>query len=315
MAYRGIGDSAQAEAHLRLRQDRPILPADPLIVELASLLESPQSYESRGIEALTKQDWAGAAALFRKGLELAPDHAALRHRLGTALYLMGDSHGAQQQFEQVVRAQPDFFLAQYSLGVLLQSQGRHQEAIARFSDALKSKPAYTEARQRLADSLRHSGRAKESLAEYQRVLAENAANSEARFGYAIALVQLHRYQEARTRLAEGMKNHPDQPVFARGLARLLAAAPDDKVRDGGKALALVQSLLSKEQRTPDLGETMAMALADVGRYDEAIQLQRDLIAGAERRGLHDVTRRLADNLALYQRHQPCRIPWTSGDMP
>jgi Tfp pilus assembly protein PilF len=115
MAYRGLGDSAKAEAHLRLRQERQILPADPLIVELENLLESPQTYESRGIEALNQKDWAGAAALFRKGLELSPEHAALRHRLGTALYMMGDVRGAQEQFEQIVRASPDFFLAQYSL--------------------------------------------------------------------------------------------------------------------------------------------------------------------------------------------------------
>jgi tetratricopeptide (TPR) repeat protein len=315
MAYRGLGDSAKADAHLRLRQDRPILPADPLIVELGTLLESPQNYETRGIEALNNKDWSGAAALFRKGLELAPDHAALRHRLGTALYLMGDVGGAQKQFERVVRASPDFFLAQYSLGVLLQASGRHRDAIARFSNALKSKPDYTEARLRLAYSLRRSGRVREALPEYLRVLADSADNTEARLGYAMALVQLHRFEEARTRLAEGMKRYPDQTVFAQGLARLLAAAPDDSVRDGAKALALVQELLAKEQRTPDLGETMAMALADEGRYDEAAQVQRDLISGAERRGLHDVTARLSENLALYERHQPCRTPWTDNEMP
>jgi hypothetical protein len=78
---------------------------------------------------------------------------------------------------------------------------------------------------------------------------------------------------------------------------------------------MVQQLIGTEQRTPDLGETMAMALADLGRYDEAVRVQQDLIAGAERRGLHDVTRRLAANLALYERHQPCRTPWADGEMP
>jgi tetratricopeptide (TPR) repeat protein len=315
MAYRGLGDAAKADAHLRLRQDRPILPADPLIVELGQLLESPQNYESRGIEALNNKDWPGAAALFRKGLELAPDHTALRHRLGTALYMMGDVRGAQDQFERVVRASPDFFLAQYSLGVLLQASGRHRDAIARFSSTLKSKPDYTDARLRLASSLRRSGRVTEALLEYQRVLAGSEDNTEARIGYAMALVQLRRCEEARTRLAEAMKRYPDQAVFAHGLARLLAAAPDDSVRDSAGALALVQALLAKEQRTPDLGETMAMALADEGRYDEAVQVQRDLITGAERRGLHDVTGRLAENLALYERHQPCRVPWTDSEMP
>ena len=315
MAYRGLGDSAKADAHLRLRQDRPILPADPLIVELGNLLESPQNYESRGIDALNNKDWPGAVTLFRKGLELAPDHTALRHRLGTALYLMGDVRGAQNEFERVVRASPDFFLAQYSLGVLLQANGRHRDAIAHFSTALKSKPDYTEARLRLASSLRHDGRVKDALPEYQRVLADSPDNTEARIGYAMALVQLHRYEDARTRLAEAMTRYPDQAVFAHGLARLLAAAPDDSVRDGGKALALVQELLAKEQRTPDLGETMAMALADEGRYDEAVQVQRDLITGAERRGLHDVMGRLSENLARYERHQPCRTPWTVNEMP
>ena len=315
MAYRGLGDADKAEAHLRLRQDRQILPADPLMVELGNLLESPQTYESRGIRALNNKDWESAAALFRKGLELAPDHAALRHRLGTALYLMGDVRGAQEQFEQVVRASPDFSLAQYSLGILLQANGRQADAIVHFSSALKSKPDYTEARLRLANSLRHSGRAKESLAHYQQVLSESADNTEARFGYAMALVQLRRYDDARTRLAEGMKSYPDQTMFAHGLARLLAAAPDDRVRDGAQSIGLVRELLGKEQPAPDLGETMAMALAEMGRYDEAVQVQRDLIAGAERRGLHKVPRRLAENLALYERHQPCRVPWSESEMP
>jgi hypothetical protein len=60
---------------------------------------------------------------------------------------------------------------------------------------------------------------------------------------------------------------------------------------------------------------MAMALADMGRYDEAVQLQRNLIAGAERLGLQDTRARLAANLALYERHQACRTPWTDGDLP
>ena len=99
------------------------------------------------------------------------------------------------------------------------------------------------------------------------------------------------------------------------MARLLAAAPDDRVRDGAQSIGLIQELLGKEQRAPDLGETMAMALAELGRYDEAIRVQRDLMTGAERRGLHDVTRRLAENLALYERHQPCRMPWSESEMP
>jgi len=84
MAYQGLGQADKAEAQLRLRQDKEILPADPLMVELEELLESPQAYESRGIRALDQKNWTEAAALFQKGLALAPESAALHHRLGTA---------------------------------------------------------------------------------------------------------------------------------------------------------------------------------------------------------------------------------------
>jgi len=229
--------------------------------------------------------------------------------------MTGDAAGAQAQFEQVVRAAPDYFLAQYSLGVMIQDKGRHAEAIERFTAALRTRPGYTEARLRLATSLRRVDRAKESVSHYEQVLAENPNQTEARFGRAMALVQLGRYQKARDRLVADVKAFPEQSVFAHGLARLLAAAPDDRVRDGDRAIALVGELLSKEQRTLDLGETMAMALAAAARYEEAARVQRDLMRGAEKAGLQQVVVRLAANLALYERRQPCRTPWPAGEIP
>ena len=313
MAYRGLGRLDQAEVQLRQREEREILPADPLMVELDELLESAQAYESRGIRALNREDWTEAAALFRKGLVLDPGNPALRHRLGTALYMLGDQRAAREEFEAVVRTTPDHRMAQYSLGVLLQADGRHREAAERFTAALRARPSYTEARLRLAASLRKSGRAKESLTHYDQALAANPDLTEARFGIAIALVQLGRYQEARDRLADGMKAYPAEQVFAHGLARLLAAAPDDRVRDGHRAMTLVQDLL-KQGRTLDLGATMAMALAELGQYSQAAALQRDLIATAEKNGLKDVVPRLKENLGLYERSEPCRTPWADGEL-
>ncbi|HJU44973.1 MAG TPA: tetratricopeptide repeat protein [Vicinamibacterales bacterium] len=314
MAYRGLGDVKNAEIHLRLREDHKILPADPLMVELDELLESPQAYESRGIRALDQKDFAEAAALFRKGLAIAPDNAALQHRLGTALYMMGEVVSAREHFETAVRVSPDYHLAQYSLGVLLQADGRHTEAIERFTAALKSRPSHTASRVRLAASLRRTGRATDALPHYQQAVMLQPDLIEARFGHAVALAQAWRYREAQTRLAEAMKMFPDQPVFAHALARLLATAPDDRVRDGQRAMALVQEVL-KQGRTLDLGATVAMAYAELGQYEQAASIQRDLMSAAEKAGLRELLPRLAANLALYERREPCRTPWTADEIP
>ena len=68
-------------------------------------------------------------------------------------------------------------------------------------------------------------------------------------------------------------------VFTHGLARLLATSPDDQVRNGKRAMELVQQMLQRG-RTLELGETYAMTLAELGQYREA----QSLAARSHRRG-------------------------------
>jgi tetratricopeptide (TPR) repeat protein len=314
MAYRGLGDLKKAEAHLAERRDGDIAPPDPLIEELRGLVESVAAYERRGTEALNSGDWATAVAQFRKGLAIKPTDPALRHRLGTALAQTGDTSGAVEQFEQVVRTSPQYARAHYSLGILDQASGRPQKALDRFTAAVQSDPDYVEARLALAALMRRSGRALASIEHYQHVLKVDPRVPDAAFGYAMALVSLGRYQEARDRLSKGTVSYPDHTGFPHALARVLAAAPDARVRDGQRAMALMKPLLDQQQ-TLELGETMAMTLAEVGQYQEAAAFQRSVIAAAERSGLGDLARRMTDNLRLYERRQPCRTPWREGELP
>jgi tetratricopeptide (TPR) repeat protein len=311
MAYRGQGDRKQADAHLRQRGDVEIPAADPLLAEVGGLLQNAAAYEVRGSEALGKREWAVAITNLRKAIELAPRNAGTRLNLGTALFLTGDAGGALEQFETAVRLAPESPKAHYSIGVLMEAAGREQDAIDRFSAAVKFDPGYVEAQMQLADALRRNGRLDESLSHYAEVIKTSPAISQARFGYAMALVRLRRYQEARDRLTEAVKTYPDQPGFAHALARLLAAAPDDRIRDGRAALSLLEPLL-KQQKTIGLAETMAMALAEVGQFEAAAMWQREAMEGAGR-AQRDALARLTENLSLYERHQPCRIPWREDD--
>jgi tetratricopeptide (TPR) repeat protein len=312
MAYRGLGEAEKAEAHLRQRADVDILPTDPLMQELRELVQSSGAYELRGDRDLNGGDWTAAIANFRKGIELEPDNPSVRHKLGTALFVAGDRRGAEEQFQEVVRRSPGFAKARYSLGVLMESTGRRQKAIEELSAAVKYDPTYAEARLRLAELLLLSGRPQEALFHYEDVAKVDSRIVEAPFGYAMALVRLRRYREARDQLIEGMRTYPNQPAFAHSLARLLAAAPDDRVRDGRRAMTLMRELL-KGPQSIELGETMAMTLAELGQYDEAAAWQRDATAAAQRAGRADVARPMAENLRLYERRQPCRTPWRDDE--
>ena len=122
------------------------------------------------------------------------------------------------------------------------------------------------------------------------------------------LVRLGRYREARDWFDEASRIHPERPDLSFALARLLAASPDDRVRDGQRAQAIVERLV-QTGTTIDLGETMAMALAERGQFADAIAIQRQLVEASIRQGLEPVTRRLTANLLRYERGQACRTPW------
>ncbi|HUK36758.1 MAG TPA: tetratricopeptide repeat protein [Vicinamibacterales bacterium] len=312
MAYRGLGDQARAQVHLSQRGTLAIKPDDPMMDRLNALLNSALAYEVSGADALDRGDFKAAADSFRKGVEVDPKEPSLHHKLGTALALLGDKDGAVDQFEQAIRLNPNFVKAHYSLAVIQSSTGQPAAAIQHLNAALKTEPGYVEARMLLANVLRRDGKYEASLPEYAQIVKQDARVPEARYGYAAALIRLRRYADARDYLVDAIKLYPNELVFANALARVLAAAPDDKVRDGHRALETIQPVVA-QVRASDILETMAMAQAEVGQFTEAVTWQKEAIEAAERNGQHDVAQIITDNLRLYESRRPCRTPWRTDE--
>ena len=223
LAYRELGDTAKAEAHLRQRGGVEVGPPDPLMVELRGVLKGPVAEEARGVRALDAGDYRAAAGYFRTAVEQAPENAALRHKLGTALSLAGDTAGAVREFEEVLRRSPGFAQAHYSLGVMAAATGQLPQATEHLAAAVKSQPDYVDARLRLAEALRLGGQMERSLAQYEAVLSIDARVSDARFGYAATLATLGRLREARDAFSDGARLHPGDSRFAEAVTRVDSA--------------------------------------------------------------------------------------------
>jgi tetratricopeptide (TPR) repeat protein len=313
MAYRGIGDVAKADAHLQQASgEGDIAPADPLMDAVAGLLRGAGAFEARGMAALDARDWRTAVDNLRQAVTLNPTNAVTRLNLGTALSLSGDVAAAQRELSEALRLDPTLAKAHFTLGVLAQDEGRWREAIDRFTAAVDNEPGFVDARFTLAEALRRTGEAGEALAHYAEVLRLNPAASQARFGRAMALVQLRRYADARAVLEDAVRIHPEQPGFPHALARLLAAAPDPAVRDGRRALSLMEPLVAA-QPGASVNETMAMVLAELGRFGEAVDWQQRAISAAASAGQVAVAGRMQENLARYRSQRPCRTPWHDDD--
>lgn len=312
LAYRGLGDVKRAEIHLRLRGDVDPSPSDPLMRDVSGLLHNADAFEVRAADALARRRWPEAIEALRHALERSPDNAFTHLNLGTALFETGDAQGALAEFREAVRLSPTLAKAHYGIGVVAEAAGRDDEALGAFAAAVRNDPDYAEARLSFGDALRRAGRDGDAVAQYAAVITISPSASPAHFGYAMALVHLKRWPEARDALNRAVETFRDQAGFAHALARVLAASPDDRVRDGRRALSIVDALMAR-QRTLELIQTKAMALAEVGQFDEAVEWQRDAIAAAAQSNRRGLSSRLEENLRRYMQRLPCRIPWPDDD--
>jgi tetratricopeptide (TPR) repeat protein len=313
LAYRAAGDRTKAELHLKRRADAAsIVPEDPLLESLPALLDTGAAYLARGLEAIDRRDWPAAVANLQTASRLSPRDAGVHLNLGTALFLSGDRAAARAAFATAIRIAPDLPKPHYTLGLLNESEQRDGDAIEQFAAAVRLDPNYVEAQASLADALRRTGQLQASLAPYLKVLAINPAVSQARFGYAMALVRLGRYRDALAWLKQAAAMHPDQAGFAHALARLLAAAPDDVVRNGGEAAQITDALL-RSNRSWTLLETRAMAAAEQGEFPDAIKWQQAAIEEAASVGQDAAVAHMQDIMGRYRRGMPCRMPWRPDD--
>lgn len=312
LAYRGLGDVGKADAHLSRRGDRDAVPIDPWMDDVRGALHSAVAAENRGLSALERGDYRGAIEAFRQGLTYAPDNAAIRHELGTALFVSGDPQGALDELTEVTRRSPGFTKAHYSLGMLLASQRRFAEAVDRFAAAVRTDPNYPGAEFQLAEALRRAGRSGDALAHYAQALRLDPRSPDVHVGNAMALARLGRYVEARQTLTAARRLLPDQASIAQALARVLAASPDARVRDGREALAITQALM-RQPHGIDLYEAVAMASAELGQYDQAVQWQRGAMDAATKEGHPDLAGTMTSNLRLYESRMPCRTPWRDDE--
>ena len=179
-----------------------------------------------------------------------------------------------------------------------QRRGETAQAIEELRAAAERDPTLVAARLDLAGLLGVTDRFSAAADEYRRVLAEAPLNPQARYGEAAALLLGGRRSEARARLEESVAVLPDETGLRHLLARLLAAAAEDDLRDGERGLELA---LEVHSATPGgaAAETVAMAYAELGEFDRAAEWQRRALDATPAAGARD-------RLALFEAGRPYR---------
>ncbi len=243
------------------------LKLDP--VELPNVARLAACYREKG-------DLRPAAVLCRKALAINPRHA---QTLGTIALV----YHQQNKFEQ--------------------GQEHYRKAVGELKRLLVGDPNNKEVLRQLARIRRVWPPPLEAIKGYNDILAKEPDSVPALLGRAYGLMQLGRHAEAVADFEKALKILPDDPQILNNLAWVLATSPEDKLRDGRRAVELAEKACRATDYTQAhfLG-TLAAAYAEADDFPKAVQwsTQALKIASEIRKPA------LAKELASYKAGKPWR---------
>ena len=338
MALRAAGDPERARAELSRNRQVPIAMVDPLRERLDLLGVKQEAVLDRAVRFARSGDHGQAIALYEELLAANDRDVEVHFNLARSLIERGDHSRAEVHLRRAVDLRSDHGAAHFNLALLLGRAGRAVEAaahleraaeidpenlpwrlarararadagntngaIAELEEIVDLDPGLIEARRTLAALLVGLGAPERAAVQLEALVQVTPDDLAARFNLALMQFQAGLYLDCRATLEAALERFPGDVALRHLLARLLATSPVPGALDGARAVKLAQAVVSEQ---PDLDhmETLAMALAAAGRFEEAVARQQEALE-MERRatGVNSDERR--QRLDLYRARQPLR---------
>ena len=244
-----------------------------------------------------------ALADFRAALEFSPDNYRALHNRAVTHAQAGQFAEAFDDLCHVIQLKPDFAKAYSNRATLYVQAGDFDHALADYEAALAADPELLPALVGHGRVCHMQGKLDAALISLSTAVAVEPQDAEIVCSRADLLADLGRYEDALVDYAQAIDLNPKFEHAYRNGAWLLATCPDDEIRDVEGALAGAQAALDcgYGERHAAL-DTMAAALANAGKFEEAVgTLQQALeIAPEENRTVYEA------RLQLYEAGQPFR---------
>lgn len=234
-------------------------------------------------------------------LRIKPDSPEAHDNLGTVSVRAGLVQEGIAHMMEAVRINPDYDLAYYNLAFVLLETGKFEEAVGCYEQVLRINPDSLEAHNRLAGVLARLGRMPEAMAEWERVLELDPNFADAHNNLGMALMQTGRLAEAVPHFEEAVRIKPDYAKAYDNLARLLATLARAEGGDPVRAIDLAHRACNlTDNQAARYVDTLAMAYAAAGRFDDAMAADQRAMDLARAAGQSPLARQIEQRLELYR---------------
>ncbi len=178
----------------------------------------------------------------------------------------GDFDSAVTDFEDLAKVAPKNAELQMQIGILHAAAKRPRKAIEKFTTALELGPSAASGDTTTKEPATKEPADKESSAK------DDATLFTARRARADAYLSVGKHAEAVADFEIAYKQKPNDAGVLNNFAWVLCTSPDDKVRDGKRAIELaLKGCKLTDNKQAHILSTLAAAYAETGDWDEAIK--------------------------------------------
>jgi len=258
--------------------------------------------------ALTWQQTAiyrNLETLWRDTLAKNPDCWLAHNNLGIYLYREGHNEEAIEHYHKAIQINPHRFETFYSLGASLAAQGRLDEAIENYHKAIHLNPNYSYALNNLGMALAAKGQLDEAIRTYRQAVQVDPNSSEALNNLGVAFATKGQLVEAVQNFRKAIQINPNSSDALNNLAWALATSPDDRLRNGAKAVRLAEHACElTHYAQPLFIGTLAAAYAESHRFPEAVSAAEKAEQLAINNGMMSLAATTGQLLELYRAGKP-----------
>lgn len=236
-----------------------------------------------------------------KALELNPAQSTAHLNLGSALFLSGRINEARTQYLEALRLEPNNAEIYNNLGLLEKKDENFKEAVGYYEKALQINPDYGEVHRNLALALLSIDKYDEAITHCNEALHLDPNDATTYLYWGIILMKEKKYGEAISKYRQALGIDPKELTAANALAWALAASGDEKFRNVDEAVQLATMVCERTRyAVPEFLDTLAVAYAAAGRFDDAVQIEEKAVQLARSKKQEDAAKTIESRLILFK---------------